>query len=152
MGGELLKYFSVYLLSTIKFIGGPLAGISTGLSFLETFGLTVAGMMSSVVVFSLLGNTAHRYYVRRRRAKNKPIFSKKTRRVVKVWRRFGMPGIAFLTPLILTPIGGTVLATVFGVAKTRIMGHMLWSALFWGFALTLIVFQLKHLPFLEFLK
>ncbi len=152
MIASFLKYISVYLLSTFKFIGGPLAGVSLGLSFLETYGLTVAGMMSSVLVFTFLGKAAHRLYVIRQRARNKLMFTKKNRRVVQVFRRFGMKGIAFLTPVILTPIGGTVLATVLGISKSRIILHMLWSAIFWGFALTLMLYKLSHLPFLQFLK
>ncbi|MBA9079336.1 MULTISPECIES: hypothetical protein [Rufibacter] len=133
----------------MKFIGGPLAGMAMGLSFGATLALTVAGMMTSVFLFSLIGTAVHKQYMVRQRAKNKSLFSKKNRRIVKVWRRFGMSGIAFLTPVILTPIGGTVLASVLGVSKSRIVLHMLWSAVFWGFSLTLILFKLSHLPFLQ---
>jgi len=152
MLAEFLKYISVYLLSTVKFFGGPLAGVAMGLSFVETYGLTVAGMMTSVVLFSVIGNAVHQRYVLRQRAKNKKMFNKKNRRIVKVFRRFGMSGIAFLTPILLTPIVGTVLATVLGVSKKRIVLHMLWSAIFWGFTLTLTLYKLSHLPFLRFLK
>ncbi|WP_245964497.1 hypothetical protein [Rufibacter immobilis] len=113
--------------------------------------LTVAGMMTSVFLFSLIGTAVHNRYVERQRAKNKPMFSKKNRRIVSVWKRFGMSGIAFLTPILLSPVVGTVLATVLGVSKSRIMLHMLWSAVFWGFALTFTLFKLSHLPFLHFL-
>ncbi|MFD1755723.1 hypothetical protein ACFSC6_10970 [Rufibacter sediminis] len=123
-----------------------------GLSFWATLCLTVAGMMTSVFLFSWIGSAVHDRYVARQRAKNKPMFSKKNRRIVSVWKRFGMSGIAFLTPVLFTPIVGTVLATVLGVSKSRIMLHMLWSAVFWGFAVTLTLFKLSHLPFLQFLK
>ncbi|MFB9863372.1 hypothetical protein ACFFMH_08860 [Rufibacter immobilis] len=122
-----------------------------GLSFGATMALTVAGMMTSVFLFSLIGTAVHNRYVERQRAKNKPMFSKKNRRIVSVWKRFGMSGIAFLTPILLSPVVGTVLATVLGVSKSRIMLHMLWSAVFWGFALTFTLFKLSHLPFLHFL-
>ena len=48
------KYFSVYLLSAIKFIFGPTMGFAAVLSFFETFFLTIAGMMTSVFIFSHL--------------------------------------------------------------------------------------------------
>src|SRR5687768_8531642 len=48
----LLKVLTVYLLSTFKFIGGPLAGISMGLPLYLTVLLTIAGMMTSVLVIS----------------------------------------------------------------------------------------------------
>ncbi|WP_245652340.1 hypothetical protein [Rufibacter tibetensis] len=123
-----------------------------GVSFWATLGLTIAGMMTSVVLFSLIGSAVHDRYVARQRAKNKPMFSKKNRRIVSVWKRFGMSGIAFLTPVLFTPIVGTVLATVLGVSKSRILLHMLWSAVFWGFAVTLTLYKLSHLPFLQFLQ
>jgi hypothetical protein len=152
MIAAVLKYISVYLLSAVKFFGGPLAGLTMGLSFWATVGLTIAGMMTSVLLFSLIGSAVHDRYVERQRAKNKPMFSKKNRRIVSVWKRFGMSGIAFLTPILFTPIVGTVLAIVLGVSKSRIVLHMLWSAVFWGFAVTLTLFKLSHLPFLQFLK
>ncbi|WP_240773288.1 hypothetical protein [Pontibacter sp. SGAir0037] len=129
----------------MKFFGGPLAGISFGLSYLETALLTIAGMMSSVVVFSFVGRAFFRWYSKYRTEKKKPVFSKKNRMVVKVWSSFGIPGIAFLTPLLLTPIFGTVIAAVLGVPKKRIILHMLWSAVFWGFVLTYMAFEFKHL-------
>ncbi|WP_219921572.1 hypothetical protein [Rufibacter sp. XAAS-G3-1] len=152
MIAAVLKYISVYLLSAVKFFGGPLAGLTMGLSFWATVGLTIAGMMTSVLLFSLIGSAVHDRYVERQRAKNKPMFSKKNRRIVSVWKRFGMSGIAFLTPILFTPIVGTVLAIVLGVSKSRIVLHMLWSAVFWGFAVTLTLFKLSHVPFLQFLR
>ncbi|MFT2009263.1 hypothetical protein ACMA1I_11355 [Pontibacter sp. 13R65] len=140
---EILKYLSVYLLSTVKFFGGPVAGISLGLSYFETVLLTIAGMMTSVVVFSFLGRRAANWLVRRRIEKNKPLFSKKSRTIVKVWNSFGVTGIAFLTPLLLTPVLGTVVAALLGVPKRSIFLHMLWSAIFWSITLTFMTFKFQ---------
>lgn len=145
------KYISVFFLSSVKFLGGPLAGVSMGLSFGATLVLTVAGMMTSVFLFSVIGGTVHNRYMARQRALNKPMFSKKSRRIVMIWKRFGIGGIAFLTPVLFSPILGTVLATVLGASKGRILLHMLWSAVFWGLVLTVIFFKLSHLPWLQFL-
>ncbi len=82
---------------------------------------------------------------RRRREKQKPVFSKKNRRIVQVWQRFGVMGIAFLTPIFLTPILGTVVAALFGASKKHIFIHMLWSAVLWGAAQTLLVYEFKQL-------
>ena len=144
------KYLSVFLLSMVKFFGGPLTGAALGLNFWQTFGLTVGGMMTSVTIFSLLGSAATRYYAKRRREKNKPMFNKKSRRIVKVWQKFGMGGIAFLTPLILSPIIGTIIATVLGAKRGQILLHMLWSAVLWGTIFTFALINLRHLdlPFI----
>ncbi len=52
------KYLTVFLLSMVKFIGGPISGAAAGLTWLETFIFTVAGMMTSVLIFSMLGTSA----------------------------------------------------------------------------------------------
>lgn len=138
---NLLKYLSVYLVSMVKFLWGPLTGISLGLSYFETVLLTVAGMMTSVVVFSVIGKAVSEWYSRRQRAKQKPRFTKKNRRIVQVWTRFGISGVAFLTPLLLTPIFGTIVAALLGAPRKHIFIHMLWSAAFWSATLTLVVFK-----------
>jgi hypothetical protein len=151
VAAEILKYVSVFLLSMVKFFGGPLAGVSMGLSFGATMALTVTGMMTSVIIFSGIGSFFSRWYVERRRLKQKPVFSKKSRRIVQVWQRFGMRGIAFLTPIILSPIIGTIVATALGASPKKIILNMLWSAVFWGVTLTFLLTKISHMG-LSFLK
>ena len=114
-----------------------------GLPLYLTVLLTIAGMMTSVVVISYAGKAAQRFYMSRRKKKNKPIFSKQSRRIVRIWQRFGIRGIAFLTPVIFTPIIGTMVAIVLGVSKNKILMYMLFSAVVWGIALTLAVYGIK---------
>ena len=140
-----LKCASVFLLSTVKFLGGPLAGTSMGLHFWPTLALTVAGMMTSVFVFSGVGRVWVRHRQKQRRLRREPIFTKRSRNIIKVFSKFGMGGIAFLTPVLLSPIGGTVIATLLGVPRQRIMLHMLWSALLWGTALTYASAHFGHM-------
>ncbi|WP_240676214.1 hypothetical protein [Botryobacter ruber] len=142
---EIIKYLSVYMVSMVKFFGGPVTGISLGLSYFETVLLTIAGMMTSVVVFSFAGRAAAGWLSRRRIARNKPVFSKKNRNIVKVWSKFGIKGIAFLTPLLLTPIIGTIVAALFGAPRKNIILNMLWSSVLWSFALTFVAFQFRQL-------
>ena len=135
----------MFLLSTVKFLGGPLAGTSMGLHFWPTMGLTVAGMMTSVFIFSGIGRVWMQHRQKQRRLRREPIFTKRSRNIIKVFQKFGMGGIAFLTPLLLTPIGGTVIATLLGVPRTRILLHMLWSAVFWGGVFTFASVHFGHL-------
>ena len=140
-----MKLATVFLLSTVKFLGGPLAGSSMGLGFWPTLALTVAGMMTSVFIISGVGRAWVRHRQLQRRLRRVPVFSKRSRNIIKVFKRFGMGGIAFLTPLLLSPIGGTVVATLLGVPRSRIMLHMFWSAVLWGSVLTLASARLGHL-------
>ena len=139
------KYASVFLLSTVKFLGGPLAGTSMGLHFWTTRALTVGGMITSVFIFSGVGRAWMQHRQKQRRLRREPIFTKRSRNIIKVFRKFGMAGIAFLTPILLSPIGGTVIATLLGVPQQRIMLHMLWSALFWGVTLTFVSMHFGHM-------
>jgi uncharacterized membrane protein len=140
-----MKLGLVFLLSTVKFLGGPLAGSKLGLGFWPTLGLTVAGMMTSVFIISGVGRAWVRHRQQQRRLRRAPVFSKRSRNIIKVFKRFGMGGIAFLTPVLLSPIGGTVIATLLGVPRPRILLHMLWSAVFWGGVLTLVSAPLGRL-------
>lgn len=133
---DFLKYLTVFALSMIKFLGGPLAGVSLGLPFGLTLVLTVLGMMASVALFSVVGARAAQWYTQRSRRQGKPIFSSQSRRTVRIFQRFGIRGIAFLTPVLFSPIVGTVLATMLGVPRTSILLNMLWSAVLWGLVLT----------------
>ena len=135
------KYLPVFFSSMIKFFGGPIAGTLLGLEWWETLGLSVAGMMTSVVIFAFLGPAIQRFIGRFRKTKPK-LFTSSTRRAVRIWRRFGISGIALLTPPIFMPIGGTLLAVSFKVPSLTLLFWMLCSALIWGAFLTLALYQI----------
>ncbi|GAB3911059.1 hypothetical protein GCM10028803_51590 [Larkinella knui] len=128
----------------LKFVGGPVTGVAVGLTWVETWLFTVAGMMVSVVLVTYTGAGLQLLLARLRRTKPKR-FTPRTRLAVKVWKRAGMLGIAFLTPLLLTPIGGTILAVSFKVSRSLIFGYMLISALVWGIIFTLAIYELPEL-------
>jgi hypothetical protein len=131
----------------IKFIGGPLSGAAAGLTWIETFVFTVLGMMASVLIFSFLGENAKKRFLSRFRKKKKILFTPRNRRIVRIWRKYGLKGVAFLTPILLTPIGGTIMAASFGEPPKRILVYMLVSAIFWGFIFSLFIQQLNELVF-----
>lgn len=138
------RYVSVILASTLKFLGGPLTGLALGLHWLETALCSTLGMMISVVLVTYAG-AAIRALIARFRPQKPKLFTKRTRLAVRIWKRFGMAGIAFLTPLILTPIGGTALAVSFGVHRGQLLLYMLLSGLGWAAVQTLVLYQLPLL-------
>lgn len=141
---QIAKYMSVLLASTLKFVGGPLAGLALGLSWPETAICTVLGMMVSVVLVVFAGALLEQISARFRRGPVKR-FSRKTRMAVRIWQRAGMAGIAFLTPILLTPIGGTVLAVSFRVNRVKLVGYMLLSAVIWAVVQTLVLYEVAKL-------
>jgi hypothetical protein len=108
-----------------------------GFSFLETLIFPTLGMMTSVIIFTFFGLAIRKWFFRAFPRKRN-VFSKRSRRMVRVWRKYGIIGVAFMTPLLLSPIGGTLIAVSFGERKERIFFHMLWSAILWGVALAYI--------------
>jgi hypothetical protein len=119
-------------------------GVALGLSWVETAACTVLGMMFSVTIAMSAGEAIMRL---KRRLLTKPprCFSRRTRLAVRVWRRTGLAGIAFLTPLILTPIGGTALAISFRAGRVAIWLAMLGSAIGWAILQTVLLYQIPGL-------
>jgi hypothetical protein len=100
-------------------------------------------MMTSVLIFSLLGAGVRAKLFNRK--KKRRLFTSRNRRIVRIWCRYGLTGVAFLTPLIFTPILGTIIASSFGEPWKRIFVYMFVSAVFWGVVFSLLVHELGHL-------
>src|SRR5690554_1208203 len=148
MGEYIITFLGIYLMTLLKFIAGPVLGYLAGYSLFGIMAVTVSGMMSSVLIFAYLGEWLKRQWdkrIRRRRV----VFSKKNRRIVKVWQKSGAAGVAFLTPLLLTPIGGTLVMTSFGVDRKTIITYMLASSVWWSFAFGLSIEKLLAIPFFK---
>lgn len=146
---NILTLLGIYFLCWFKFLAGPVLGSAAGYTVLENVLVTIAGMMTSVLIFTLLGSKIKALIERNFRRKPKLIFSPKNRRIVHLWRKYGEIGIAFLTPLLFTPIGGTLIMVSFGVKKRHIYLHMLWSASLWAVVLSLSIDQILEVPFVH---
>ena len=121
---------TIYLLSMFKIIFGLTMGYAAGLSPLLTVIITVAGMMTTVVIFSFLGEQ-FREKVLRKYFKPKKVFSRRNRRFVKVWRKYGELGVSFLTPILLSPPGGTIIVMALGGSRRKTIGYMLLWGIVW---------------------
>ena len=148
MAEYLITFFAIYLMALFKFISGPVLGYLAGYSLVEIMFVTVAGMMSSVTVFAYLGEWIKRQWGLRI-TKKRVVFSRRNRRIVRVWQKFGVIGVAILTPLLLSPIGGTLVLTSFGVERKRIVSYMFVSSVWWSFVFGLFIEKLLEIPILE---
>jgi uncharacterized membrane protein len=148
MSESLITFFGIYFLCLFKFIAGPVLGSAAGYSFWKIILVSVAGMMTSVVVFTLLGTRIKKILALRIKRKN-VVFSKRSRSIVSLWKKYGEIGIAFATPIFLTPIGGTLILVSFGAKKRRIFFHMFWSAIFWSIIFSLSIEQILRIPFFD---
>jgi membrane protein DedA with SNARE-associated domain len=150
MWETILKVATVYFSSMLKFIFGPLGGYAAGFSLVTTILVTVAGMMTVVLVFTFFGNWIREKIIRRF-SKKRNKFSTRNRRFVTIWKKYGLIGVAALTPVIFTPIGGTLLAVSSGSPKEKIIFYMFISAAVWSVLLSVALYffgneVLKYLP------
>jgi hypothetical protein len=152
MWEEILKAFSgVYLPSMLKFILGPLTGYALQLNLATTILSTVAGMMTVVFGFTFFGNWL-RIHVTNRLFPNRKPFSERNRKFVALWKKYGIAGVAFLTPLLLTPIGGTLLAISFGTPKDKLIFYMFISASVWASVFSMGIYLFGNSVFPEYIK
>ena len=136
---EIARAIPVYFSSMLKFIFGPLGGYVAGLNIVTTILSTVGGMMTVVLVFSFFGD-----FIRKKLLKNyfenRKKFSNRNRRFVNIWRKYGLLGVAVLTPVLLTPIGGTLLALSFGTPRNKLIFFMFVSSAVWSVLLTSVIY------------
>ncbi len=149
MWEDLSKYLVVFGLSMLKFLLGLAAGAGFKLPFLVTAAISILGMMTSVVLFtSFLGKFFHQWAMKTF-FKGQKLFTKGNRRKITIWNKFGLFGVALLTPVLFSPIGGAIIANAFGETKERIFIYMLGSAVLWALSFSYIVSLAKtYLPFL----
>ena len=144
----LIKFLTIYFACLFKFIAGPVMGAAAGFNLSEIVLVTVGGMMTSVIAMTYLGDWFKSHW-NLRLTKNRKKFTPKTRRIVRVWKKFGPIGIAVLTPIILTPIGGTIVLNAFNVEKKKIFFYMLASALFWALIMGYSIHWLLSIAFFD---
>ncbi len=139
-----MKYFSVVIAASLKFFAGPITGFAVGLTWYETALCSAAGMMLSVLIFTYLGKGLQTLIGRWRKNPAKR-FSKSSRMAVRIWQKFGIIGIALLTPFLFTPIGGAILAVALRVPRQSIFLWMLISGLSSGFILSYFLYRMTFL-------
>jgi len=135
MISQLLKYLLIYLISMFKFVGGPAFGAAYELNIWGIVTMTVLGMMTTVVVISAFG-VRLRHWVEKKNKHRKKLFSSRNRRIVKIWRGYGEFGVSFFTPVLFSPIVGTLLIMALGGRPKKVYLFMFISALFWAVTLT----------------
>lgn len=136
----LTKLLTVALLSSLKFMTGPIAATVMGLQVFETIVASVIGMMATISAFTF-GGAYLKKTVLGKYFDNKKKFTTTNRMFVKVWKRFGLLGIAILTPPLFTPPLAGILVNLVNVPRRKILLNMLISAIIWG---TIITLSLKY--------
>lgn len=140
---DIFGYLSVVGVSTFKIMVAVAIGAGVQMGAVEIFLCSFLGGMAGIAFYSFWGVKIKRYFHRRRikRSGDEAIkFNiKRARKFYRIYHKFGLIGIAALTPPILTPPIGAILAVSFGEDFKRTMVYMsvsmaLWCGLFAFFA------------------
>ena len=141
---EWWEIVSVFLLSTVKFVFGavPMA-LAMGFSFFEAVTVTSLGGITGVILFVTMSDKIIAGLKKRKEKKRKEesiqpkkIFTRKNKIIILVKKRFGLMGIALLTPLLLSIPIGCFLAVRYFKEKQRILVYMFGAILFWSISVS----------------
>ncbi|MDX2063408.1 MAG: hypothetical protein SFY70_10140 [Bacteroidia bacterium] len=141
MAQLLAEYLLVIFWSGVKFLVGVGLSLTLQHSFLEQLLLTTGGGILGTSLLTYFGNRIkgwlRRWYVRRRQARGKPLRTKTPKKppsklVVWATQRFGLMGIAFLTPPLLSPPIGVPLALALTSDTRKIALYMALAMVFWA--------------------
>lgn len=136
---------SVFLLSSVKFVfGGVPLALGLGFSFFKAVTVTTLGGFTGILFFvflseKLIANVKklkEKKQALRHDQQHPKIFTRKNKLIIKVKRRFGLVGIALLTPFLLSIPLGCYLAVRYFKNKQKVITYMFASILFWSIAVS----------------
>ncbi len=81
----------------------------------------------------------------------KKVFTSRSRKFVRLWKKYGLFGVSFLTPVVISIPLGTIILNAFEDNKQKIFLYMFFSILFWAVLLTSI-FEILHVVNIPELK
>jgi hypothetical protein len=154
-----LKIGEVALIASVKFLLAPFESERQGFNFGESFTITTIGGAIGILVFYYAGayiSTWWRHFMALiksvflrkppeviERKKKKKNFTRGRRFIVGVKTRFGLAGVAFVTPsLISIPIGSMVAAQFFRKRKPVLL-YLFTALVFWSLVLNGIAQYVK---------
>ncbi|MDX2283021.1 MAG: hypothetical protein NW241_02620 [Bacteroidia bacterium] len=128
---EIGAYVSVALISSVKFLIAVIVALGNqDFGFWDIIISAGGGAILGSVVYTYFG-TEIRKWVQRTFRRSKPMSITRRRFIVKVWRRWGLFGVAFLAPII-SPMASIGIAVSFQEPPRRILLYMTVSILAWS--------------------
>lgn len=128
------SYLTVTALCAVKYMIGVASGLATDFSFTELFLCYFIGGSLGMVLYTLFGNRIMNWW-KKRKSQNTEIsqdLPPKNDWKIKVWNRFGLVGIAILTPPILSQPVGTAISLGFGTPAYKVIIFMCASIFVWS--------------------
>ena len=141
----------IYILSTVKFgFGGVPAAVFAKFPFFKAVTITTAGGITGSIIFANISEWVienwykfREKYIPNRKRKGKSIIESKF--VQNIKNKWGLAGIAFFTPFILSIPVGTFLAVRFYPDKQKVISYMLISITLWDILLYFLYHKFYNL-------
>ena len=127
---QLLKLLSTAAAGALDVWVGIITGVAVGLSPTLSGAVSIASALAGVTLVVAVGGRLQQLVYRSRR------LAKCRERVERIWKRYGIPGLALQAPLLTGPILATLLALTLGAPPRPLLLWMLASVVFWGVVLT----------------
>ena len=149
-----MKILTLILWSSVKFLAAAPLALAYGFNYYQTLIITMTGGILGVFFFFYIGEHLGpllniiriRYAMFRgqnmvdiKQTKRKKIFTWRSRLMVRTIRRFGLIGIAALTPIILSIPVGTILAARYYHNKKQVLAYLCISVLCWSVIMSTLV-------------
>ncbi len=119
----------------------PTAVVVFKYNFIKVILVAGSGGITGNIIFTNLSAAILKWIEKYREKRNirKKVFTKTTRRMIRIKQRFGLAGIAAITPLISQPIGA-FFAEKFFKDKKKIILYLSISVIIWAIALYFILY------------
>ena len=140
---EIIELLGIFALSAVKFgIAGVPAAVFAELSVFKALTVTISGGFAGTLFFAYLSEWVIKGFIKIRNKHfpvSNPIAKKKFTRTNKLIvffkNKFGLTGLAIVTPLLLSIPLGTFLAVKYYSNKQRIISYMFISIFLWAIIL-----------------
>ncbi len=136
---KLISSLLIFLGSIVKFSMGSLTAIAANLGLSGSLANIIGGIIG-IVLFTYLGGYMQDFLVKKFPKRFGRRFTTSNRFLVKIKKRFGLGGIAALTPIVLSIPVGVLFALALTHDKKKILITMLMSMFFWATVLFLPYF------------
>ena len=128
--GLLLRVVSTAAAGALDVWVGIFTGVALGLHPVLSGIISVVSALVGVTLVVLTGERLQGRIYRSRR------LARRRERIERVWKRYGIPGVALQAPLLTGPLLATVLALGLGAPPRPLLGWMIASIVLWGVILT----------------
>ncbi|TVT29421.1 small multi-drug export protein [Salinicoccus cyprini] len=137
----LIAYIIVFLLSAIPlfeaFVVVPV-GIIGGMNFIMTLIIGILGNLVTLFLLIILVDRIKQWYLERQKRKGNEN-SRKSQRAEQIWKKYGLPGLAFIGPFFVGSHFTALMALILGGSQKATFFWVTLSVIAWTVGLSILV-------------